>query len=251
MAKQKTVFEANNPELVLETEETPEQIEAKRVEAERIAEEARLEEGKVEAERLRLEAETEAARLAEEEKEKKEKPEGENVLSLIDLLQTSPAEGEKKPEIPKAEFTPEQIEKLAKAEALENNPLVKAFELGATAADIKKIAKELAGEDFSKVPFAELLKTEIARETGLEGEDLVAAVEEELLTHDSLTTYQKGVKEKELRAKFNTAGGESATLKKLEEVYAALPKPESEEVIKGKIAKVIEEETGQIVAKNR
>jgi hypothetical protein len=107
----------------------------------------------------------------------------------------------------------------AQFDAINNNPLMKALALAKDANEVRQIAKEIAGEDVSKLPIQELISRE-AKGLGIEGETLSEVIEEELANYNSLGTLAKIKFEKELRAKYDK-GGESALLKQLEEQYNA------------------------------
>lgn len=152
-------------------------------------------------------------------------PEPSAKKSFLDLL------NEVKPEptpAPAPEpVIPEDIQaKIKKLEEIESNPFVKALiEIGASESDLKKIAAEIAGQDYSQMSYAELLALEVANETGLQGEDLEAEVSNLLAEHETKSAYNRVKEEKALKAKFESIKPESPTLKALQEAYAAKPKP--------------------------
>jgi hypothetical protein len=112
-------------------------------------------------------------------------------------------------------------------EAINENPLMKALALAKDANEVRQIAKEIAGEDVSKLSIQELISRE-AKSMGIDGEELNDVIEEELASYNSLGTLAKRKFENELRSKYDKAG-ESALLKQLEEQYKAQQRIDPEE----------------------
>lgn len=228
--------------------ETPEEIEKKRLDAENLAKEA---EEKLKAENEEKEkAEVEAKAKLEEEGKKVEEKEAkaEDVLSVLDKLKAP--EKKEEPVIQKAEFTPEQLKQLADAQAILGNPVAKAI-AEATPDQVKQIAKELAGNDYSKTSYAELLSMK-AQKLGLTGTEITEAIEEAMIEFEALGKIAKKERESSLRNEFQSNESESPLLKQLMDQQAEKeknkqPQP-SETEIETLKAKTIEQELGQIDA---
>lgn len=178
----------------------------------------------------------------EPEPEPTPEPEPSGKKSFLELL------NEVKPEPTPAPVTepviPEDIQaKIKKLEEIESNPFVKALiEIGASEADMKKIAAEIAGQDYSQMSYAELLEIEVANETGLTGEELEAEVNNLLAEHETKSAYNRVKEEKALKAKFESIRPESPTLKALQEAYANKPKtPAPQDIAKLQEQTVIQE----------
>lgn len=105
---------------------------------------------------------------------------------------------------------------------------------------ILKVAAELVGKDDSNRNFDDLLRMETERMTGLKGEELDQAVKEEKESYLSQTPLQKARYEQELRAKFKQAGGESPTLKALEQSLQT-HKQTAEQIAKENLALAIQD----------
>lgn len=175
-----------------------------------------------------------------------------NAVSLLDKLKAPETKVEPVAP-PKAEFTAEQLKEIADAKAVLGNPFVKAvMELGATPEQAKQIAKELAGTDYSKTSYAELVRLDAINE-GLQGSDLDEAVAEKMEAFDTLGKLDKIKSEKSLRNQFQSQQTESPLLKSLQEAHEASVKnapvtakqPTPEEV-KLFNEKVTIEDTGKI-----
>lgn len=120
------------------------------------------------------------------------------------------------------------------------NPFVKAIRLSdeagltpeQTREAVLKVASEIVGKDDSNRSFDELLQLDTAAVTKLEGEKLDEAVKQERDHYNSLPPRQKAEYEQALRAKFKQAGGESQTLKALEQTVQAQQKLVADEETK-------------------
>jgi hypothetical protein len=110
----------------------------------------------------------------------------------------------------------------SRLKAIDENPLVKALAYAESPEQIRQIAREIAGEDVSKLSVSELIRRE-AEASGLEGEELTIAVEEEMASYESMTRLARKSFENNLKAKYDK-GGESKTLQALEEAFKAKEK---------------------------
>lgn len=195
-------------------------------------EEAEAKAAQEEADRLAAE---EADRKAKEEAEKKEeKPaEGEKkeeeeeedekeVNTLFDKIKSiTPEKVEEKKEEKVEAVIPDDVKaKLEELEAIKQNPFYQATVLGATKEQIKQIAAEIAGTDYSKKSYEELLAIEISTVTGLQGEELEAEVALAIEEYNSKPFYKRKQEETALKEKFQSlSSGESPTLKALLDNY--------------------------------
>ena len=129
--------------------------------------------------------------------------------------------------------------KLEELEAIKNNPIFQAIQLGANKEDIKKLALEIANADVSTKTFEQLLRMEIETETGLQGDELEDELNAQLAKHESLLVYDQKKFEKELRNKFSNQTANLSTLSALEAAMKANPKEEVQdiEVLKAQTAK--------------
>lgn len=137
-------------------------------------------------------------------------------------------------------------EKNQKLSVLEEDPFLKAAQMGATPAEIRKIAKEIANADISDKPVEDLIQMAVkANFPELEGEDLEAIVERERTDFENLSPLAQKQREKELRGEFEKAGLGSETLNKLQDAYLkkqeSMPKPGEEDA---NIQKIVNHEKG-------
>jgi len=110
----------------------------------------------------------------------------------------------------------------SRLKAIDENPIVKALAYAESLEQIRQIAREIAGEDVSKLGVSELIRRE-AEASGLEGEELTIAIEEEMASYESMTRLARKSFENNLKAKYDK-GGESKTLQALEEAFKAKEK---------------------------
>lgn len=142
-----------------------------------------------------------------------------DLLTSTETTQVETTEPAKEVELPS-----EIAEKLALLEqyeaqvnAIKENPLMKALAFAESPEQIRKIAREIAGEDVAKLTINDLLAREAAS-IGLQGEELQLAIDEELSNYQSMTTLQKRNYENQLRSKYDR-GGESELLKQIEAAF--------------------------------
>jgi len=169
-----------------------------------------------------------AAETKEEEKSEEAQDTGKK--SFIDLINGKTDAPQEKVETQAAELADDIKAKLERLAEIESNPLHKAISLGATKEELKKIAAEIASMDFSKMTYEQLLSIEVAKETGLEGDDLDEEVSLLMAEHESKSAYQRVQAEKALKAQFDSSAIESPTLKSLEEAYLSMPDPKLQAV---------------------
>lgn len=200
-----------------QTEETQEEVKQEEVQEET-----------QESEEEQTETTEEVVEVVEEEKsEETQTSEKKSFIELISEKTDDPQD----PAATKAvELTEEIKAKLDRLAEIESNPLHKAITLGATKEELKKIAAEIASTDYSKMTYEQLLSIEVAKETGLEGDDLTEEVSLLMAEHESKSAYQRVQAEKALKAQFDSIAIESPTLKSLEEAYSSLPDPKLQAV---------------------
>jgi fused signal recognition particle receptor len=187
--------------------------------------EAKAKEGADEAARLAAEAEAKAKEEADKlaaEAAAKAAGEPEGKKSFYELMNESKADQAKAKvaeEAKEVELSAEIKAKLDRLAAYESDPLHSAIALGASQEELKKIASEIAANDFSKLSFQQLLELDIKRATGLSGEELAAELDLLMAEHDSLSVYHKSIKEAALRSQYSSVDEESPTLKALKKAY--------------------------------
>jgi hypothetical protein len=156
---------------------------------------------------------------------------------------------EVKPEVAAAELLAEIESYKAKLANYESDPLHKAVDMGATREELLAIAAELKSKDYSKSSYSDLIAAEIARETGLEGDELVESIEQAIYEYESLPKYKQVLEEKKLKAKFESEAklGESPTLKAIEAAYEEKNKGfKTPEAIKEERETIAQQETEAI-----
>lgn len=202
-------------------------------------EEAEAKAAQEEADRLAAEEEAEKKEEkpaeGEEKKEEEEEEDEKEVNTLFDKIKAidpNKQEVEKKEEEKVATVIPDDVKaKLEELEAIKNNPFFQATQLGATKEQIKQIAAEIAGTDYSKKSYEELLTLEIGSITGLQGEELEAEVALAIEEYNSKPFYKRKQEEVALREKFQSvSSGESETLNKLLQAYKPEEKAKPEEM---------------------
>ena len=97
-------------------------------------------------------------------------------------------------------------------EAMKNNPIIKALELGK---DIKEVAKKIIGNDVSQMSIEALLEAKIKNEFNLEGEELKEAVAEEMQSLEGKSRLEVARLHKELREEFSQANNSDNIMKEL------------------------------------
>jgi len=143
-----------------------------------------------------------------------------------------------KPEVVVDEKIQEQLKALESEIAkYKENPLVKALELGK---DLKEVAKQLIGEDYSQKSYEQLLEMKIAKEFKLEGEELQEAVQEELAQFEGMSKLGRAKAERELRNEFASDTNVNAS-KILTELNEYQSKIQSQTLTPEQIAKVQED----------
>lgn len=144
------------------------------------------------------------------------------------------------------ELLSELEDKKGKLSLIENDPFLKAAQLGATPAEIKKIAKEIANGDISDKPIEDLISMAVKSSfPELEGDDLEAIIYREQTDFENLSPLAQKQKEKLIRSEFEVSGIASETLNKLQEAYLkkqeSMPKEGEEDA---NIQKIINHEKG-------
>lgn len=162
--------------------------------------------------------------VVEAEVPKEETTEAPQENTLFELLTSTDTPAETIAEDTQVELPADVQERLQLVEQYENqlkaineNPLLKALAMAESPEQIRKIAREIAGEDVTKLSINELLTRE-AQALGLQGEDLQMAIEEEIQSYESMSRIKRAEYEKQLRAKYDK-GGESELLKQLEAAF--------------------------------
>lgn len=119
-----------------------------------------------------------------------------SLFESIDNLDETVIEAEKA-----ATELPETIKaQLAELDALTNSDVYKLFKSGLT---LPQIAEKITKVDYSGFTTSDLIKLELQK-AGLEGEELEAALEEEVTAYSSKTPLEKARFEKELKASYKT-----------------------------------------------
>ena len=183
------------------------------------------EQGLTEQQKQEALAALEAQRLEKEaqeklnlEKDEQPLPETKSLFELLNQKEEVKTPAQEVKTVVEAKLTPEQEEKLAKLEKLENNPIYKAISIGAEQEVIKKIAEELSGKDYSNASYAEMLRIK-AENLGFVGEELITVVKDQLEKFDTLDAFERREKEIELKKQFTKTGSESPTYKSFVELY--------------------------------
>lgn len=197
-------------------------------------EETKVEETKVEPKKEEPEPDKEPEKV--EGEEELEEEEGNTFFDKLKAIGAEKPASEEKKEEKSTEIPADVLAELesykSKLAKYETDPLHKAVEMGASQDELLTIAAELKGKDYSKTSYQDLLASDIAALTGLEGEELLEQVELALEEYNSLPKYKQIAQEKELRAKFQSQSkkGESPTLQAIQAAYEekskGLKKPE-------------------------
>jgi hypothetical protein len=157
-----------------------------------------------------------------EEKEtvetKEEKPAvetEEKINSLFDRIKEEP-KVEAKQEAALSEDVQKKLDELEayrqQVEAMKNNPIIKALELGK---DLKEVAKKIIGNDVSQLSIEKLLEAKIKNEFNLEGEELEEAVAEEMQSLESKSRLEIARFHKELKEEFSRTNNSDDIMKEL------------------------------------
>ncbi len=230
------IEELNGGNPIEKVEEAPEKVEVEEEKPEQVEEEIKPETEVVEGEE------------PEEEEEKDRN-------SFIESLKVETPEKEEKPkevevslELQKKydALALELEEKKAILSQFDNDPFLKAAQLGATLADIKKIAKEIANSDVSDKSVEDLIEMAVKENfPELEGEELEAIIYREKTDYENLSPLAQKNKERVLRSEFEKSGLGSETLNKLQEAYLkkqeSMPKPGDDDA---NIQKIVDHEKG-------
>lgn len=203
LEKAEKIRQNSNKEVITEGNEKPEVIE------------------KEEEEKVETTEEVETTEKVESTEKVEEPKSFSDLLKDVVEVHTKPIEV---PEEIKKEidtYKAQLEETKAKLQSIESDPLVKAVLAGATKEQLTKVAAELNGKDFSKASYEELIRVEIEQTTGLSGEELQEQVALALDEFNSQPLYKQKIQEKSLRESVQSKfkGGESETLKELENAY--------------------------------